>query len=85
MIFRAATSLVSIFLLAPILLSVDGWGAGASLLRSAHAAGQYTLSGKIVKVSDGDTVNILVKQQTHRIRLASIDAPETAHGSNRPG
>lgn len=85
MIFRAAISLVSIFLLAPIMLSVGGWGADASLLRSAQASGQYTLSGKIVQVSDGDTVNILVNQQTHRIRLASIDAPETAHGSNRPG
>ena len=85
MIFRAAISLVSILLLAPIMLSVGGWGADASLLRSAQASGQYTLSGKIVQVSDGDTVNILVNQQTHRIRLASIDAPETAHGSNRPG
>lgn len=82
---RIAISLVSIFLLAPIMLSVVGWGADASLLRSAQASGQYTLSGKIVQVSDGDTVNILVNQQTHRIRLASIDAPETAHGSNRPG
>ncbi len=85
MIFRAAISLVSLFLLAPIMLSVGGWGADASPLRSAQASGQYTLSGKIVQVSDGDTVNILVNQQTHRIRLASIDAPETAHGSNRPG
>jgi endonuclease YncB( thermonuclease family) len=66
-------------------LSVGGLGADAGLLRSAQASGQYTLSGKIVQVSDGDTVNILVNQQTHRIRLASIDAPETAHGSNRPG
>jgi len=80
-----AISLVSMFFLAPIVLSVGGLGADTSLLRSAQASGQYTLSGKIVQVSDGDTVNILVNQQTHRIRLASIDAPETAHGSNRPG
>ena len=82
---RIAISLASIFFLAPIVLSVGGLGADTSLLRSAQASGQYTLSGKIVQVSDGDTVNILVNQQTHRIRLASIDAPETAHGSNRPG
>lgn len=52
---------------------------------AATAAGQYTLTGRIVQVSDGDTVNILVDRQTHRIRLASIDAPETSHGSSRPG
>ena len=51
----------------------------------AHAAGQYTLTGRIVQVSDGDTINILVDRETHRVRLASIDAPETAHGSSRPG
>jgi endonuclease YncB( thermonuclease family) len=85
MISRIVISLVSLLLLAPVLLSVGGLGADASLLGSAQASGQYMLSGKIVQVSDGDTVNILVNQQTHRIRLASIDAPETAHGSNRPG
>jgi micrococcal nuclease len=68
-----------------VLLNSDKLGIETSLFRSAYAAGQYTLAGKIVQVSDGDTVNILVNQQTHRIRLASIDAPETAHGSNRPG
>lgn len=45
----------------------------------------YEMTGKIVQVSDGDTINILIDRQTHRIRLASIDAPETAHGSARPG
>ncbi len=52
---------------------------------SAVAASSYTLTGRIVQVSDGDTVNILVERQTHRVRLASIDAPETSHGSARPG
>lgn len=47
--------------------------------------GTYELTGKVVQVSDGDTINILIDRQTHRIRLASIDAPETAHGSARPG
>ena len=62
-----------------------GVGLAVDLIRPVHGAGQYTLSGKIVQVSDGDTVNILINNETHRIRLASIDAPETAHGSNRPG
>ena len=75
----------SLFLFVLLIFSIDTLGSEVSLLRSAHAAGKYTLSGKIVQVSDGDTVNILVNQQTHRIRLASIDAPETAHGSARPG
>lgn len=35
------------------------------------------LEGKIIKVTDGDTVHVLDdEQQTHKIRLAGIDAPE---------
>lgn len=45
----------------------------------------YKLSGKVVRVADGDTITVRVGSDTHRIRLASIDAPETASGSNRPG
>jgi endonuclease YncB( thermonuclease family) len=52
---------------------------------AAQAAGQYALTGKVVQVSDGDTINLLVDKTQHRIRLASIDAPETSHGSERPG
>jgi endonuclease YncB( thermonuclease family) len=72
-------------LLVLVLLGGAKFESETSLLRPAHAAGQFTLTGKIIQVSDGDTINILVGQQTHRIRLASIDAPETAHGSARPG
>lgn len=49
------------------------------------AANTYTLTGKVVRVSDGDTINLLVVSKQERIRLASIDAPETGHGDNRPG
>ncbi|MFM7010112.1 MAG: thermonuclease family protein [Betaproteobacteria bacterium] len=52
---------------------------------AAQSAGQYALTGKVVQVSDGDTINLLVDKTQHRIRLASIDAPETSHGSDRPG
>jgi endonuclease YncB( thermonuclease family) len=56
------------------------------LLPAAHATGSsYNLTGKVVRVSDGDTINLLVDNKQERIRLASIDAPETAHGSNQPG
>ena len=35
------------------------------------------LQGKVIKVTDGDTVNVLTDDnQTHKIRLSGIDAPE---------
>ena len=35
------------------------------------------LVGKVIKVTDGDTVNVLTSDnQTHKIRLSGIDAPE---------
>lgn len=37
------------------------------------------LMGKVVGVSDGDTITVLdARQQTHKIRLSGIDAPEKA-------
>jgi endonuclease YncB( thermonuclease family) len=56
------------------------------LVPTAHATGApYKLTGKVVRVSDGDTINLLIDNKQERIRLASIDAPETAHGSSQPG
>jgi endonuclease YncB( thermonuclease family) len=52
---------------------------------AARAAGPYALSGRVVDVSDGDTLTLLAGRDRHRIRLASIDAPETGHGRQRPG
>ncbi len=50
------------------------------LLRLAappRAALADTLSGKVVKITDGDTLYILdANYQRHKIRLAGIDAPE---------
>jgi endonuclease YncB( thermonuclease family) len=35
------------------------------------------LQGKVIKVTDGDTVNVLTDDnQTHKVRLSGIDAPE---------
>ena len=35
------------------------------------------LVGKVIKVTDGDTVNVLTSDnETHKIRLSGIDAPE---------
>lgn len=37
----------------------------------------YEITGKVVKVTDGDTVHILDdKNEKHKIRLADIDSPE---------
>jgi len=37
-------------------------------------AGEY--SGKVIKVTDGDFINIIYEGKPLRIRLAEIDAPE---------
>jgi endonuclease YncB( thermonuclease family) len=34
-------------------------------------------TGKVVKVTDGDTVHVLLDSETHKIRLLHIDAPES--------
>ena len=64
----------------------------AALLLAAAApafAGKqpYTLTGKVVKIADGDTLTILDSANTqHKIRLAGIDAPEKASRSEQsPG
>jgi len=51
----------------------------------ASAAAPYALAGRVVQVADGDTLTLLVGRQRQRVRLASIDAPETGHGRTRPG
>jgi micrococcal nuclease len=43
----------------------------------------YTLTGKVIRVSDGDTLTIR-GLENQKIRLASIDAPEKKSGSKRP-
>ncbi|MDC0288190.1 thermonuclease family protein, partial [Rubripirellula sp.] len=35
------------------------------------------LTGKVVSVTDGDTVTLLVNQKALKVRLYGIDAPET--------
>lgn len=50
-----------------------------SLVISLFASAECVegLEGKVIKVSDGDTVKILdADKKTHKLRLAGIDAPE---------
>ena len=45
----------------------------------------YELTGKVIRVADGDTITLRGEHGNHRIRLASIDAPEKGSGGDRPG
>jgi endonuclease YncB( thermonuclease family) len=52
------------------------WIAAALLLATALGAPAETLTGKVVKVADGDTITVLVDTERVKVRLAEIDAPE---------
>lgn len=46
------------------------------ILLLASTAQATTLSGRVVKVTDGDTIQVLVNGKAEKIRLAGIDCPE---------
>lgn len=51
----------------------------ALLLLLAFGAHADTLTGRVVGVTDGDTITVLdAERQQHKIRLGGIDAPEKA-------
>ena len=50
----------------------------AVLALAGLPASAYTIEGRVVGISDGDTITVLDAQhQQHKIRLAGIDAPES--------
>ena len=69
-----------------VLLSIAGVGTGGAMLSAPATAAAWQLSGTAIYIDDGDTVSILSddRQQT-KVRLASIDAPETSHTSKQTG
>jgi len=48
----------------------------AAALLAVNSAAWADLSGPVIAILDGDTVDILVNSRPVRIRLAQIDAPE---------
>jgi endonuclease YncB( thermonuclease family) len=69
----------SIGTLAAALLLLPSCPAGSEL-NPASGTESSVLSGRVVGVTDGDTLTLLVGREQVRIRLAQIDAPE----SNQP-
>ena len=52
---------------------------GAFLLLAAPIAFANSLTGKVVKITDGDTLYVLdANNEQHKIRLAGIDANDVA-------
>ena len=60
-------------------------GARPAAGAGAVPTGSYVLKGTVVNVADGDTVTLRTAEGQRRLRLDSIDAPETGHGSAEPG
>ncbi len=59
--------------------------AGMAMAATSAGAAEPSLRGKVLRVVDGDTVQVKVQGQgVRRIRLASIDAPELG-SPERPG
>lgn len=58
-------------------LSMKRFLASIFLMAATHGAYAEVISGKVIRVADGDTITVLDAQmQQHKVRLAGIDAPE---------
>lgn len=60
--------------------------AALAVASGSQARASETLEGTVVYVDDGDTVSLLVSGHDQvKIRLASIDAPESSHTNHETG
>jgi endonuclease YncB( thermonuclease family) len=76
--FRQLVSLAAVILLLCSGCSRPPAGTNQKSGESAKANGAQTLTGRVVRIADGDTVTVLDSSNTqHRIRLEGIDAPES--------
>ena len=58
-------------------LATRAFAAATFLLCGASVASTWTIEGRVVGISDGDTITVLDDGKTqHKIRFAGIDAPE---------
>jgi len=63
----------------------DGWPLRAALAVALAFAvsAAHAFTGKVIGISDGDTLTVLDRQQPVRVRLAGIDAPESGQPFGR--
>jgi len=67
-------------------LSGSASSATSSNQKPTTTAGKGNYQGQVENVSDGDTLTFVTTDGARlKVRLASIDAPETAHGNARKG
>jgi endonuclease YncB( thermonuclease family) len=50
---------------------------GLLIMLTAISVNAYDITGKVIRVADGDTFTLLSGQQQTRVRLYCIDAPES--------
>ena len=82
MAMRFAQPLVETTIVCTVALSLS-LSTPTAVLAQTKIKPTYTLTGKVIRVSDGDTLTIR-GAGNQKMRLASIDAPEKKSSSKRP-
>src|SRR4029450_1595327 len=52
------------------------FGIVLAFLLASNATAAETLSGRVIGISDGDTLTVLVEERQVKVRINGIDAPE---------
>jgi len=90
LLILAATGMLPLSYLPPDIQQrlslLTGTSTAASTQKPTTTAGKGHYHGHVENVSDGDTLTFITTDGARlKVRLASIDAPETAHGKARKG